>query len=128
MKIVKLKEDFIKRALEISPTFSQKNNRPYLILIVLGKSKYLVPFRSNIKRGVYSYIFDGGANGKGLDFRGSFKLVNDNIILSNRSLPNEDYRHIADNIKKIEIMYNSYLKLNTYTDFEKKLIELQKNF
>lgn len=124
MEVVKLKDEFVKEAEKVYG-FLSKDTRPYLSLIVYEEKKYLIPFRSNLKKGIYSYITSGT---EGLDFRSSFILINDNIIDRKISIPKAQYRELVTNSKLIEKLYARYIDVNTFTDFEKEMIRLQERW
>lgn len=128
MKIVKLKDEFIELAIQNNSTFLHKNTRPYLVLIVFRSKEYLVPFRSNVKKGAYSFIFYDSVEGKGLDFRSAFELVNENIIDSYRSIPQDDYIVISENSRTIEFMFDNYMKSNKYSEFKEEMKKIQLMF
>lgn len=124
MEVVKLKDEFVKEAEKVYG-FLSKDTRPYLSLIVYEEKKYLIPFRSNLKKGIYSYITSGT---EGLDFRSSFILINDNIIDRKISIPKAQYRELVTNSKLIEKLYARYIDVNRFTDFEKEMIRLQERW
>lgn len=125
MKIITLKSDFVELATKSLETFFYKSTRPYLILMHVYGKDYLIPFRSKVTKGIYSYVFN---NGKGLDFRSSFLLVNKSIIASTSSIPKDDYNNIMSNLGYIKSSYEKYIRINTYTEFEKEMIKLQNEY
>ncbi len=124
MEVVKLKDEFVKEAEKVYG-FLSKETRPYLSLIVYEEKKYLIPFRSNLKKGIYSYITSGT---EGLDFRSSFILINDNIIDRKISIPKAQYKELVTNSKLIEKLYARYIDVNMFTDFEEEMIRLQERW
>lgn len=128
MRVVKLKEDFIGKAVEVEPEFEQKHWRGYALIITERKTSYLIPLRSNCK---HPYCFKNEISNKFLDFTKSFELNNDKIIDSTYSLDKREYDFYQRNIGVIrkELMkFNKNRKKFRYSVNIDTINKLQKNY
>lgn len=98
MQVVKLKEEFIKKAVQIEPEFEQKHWRGYALVITDRKTSYLVPLRSKCN---HPYSFKNEISNKYLDFTKSFELSNSSIISSTYILDKAEYDFYQQNIRTI---------------------------
>lgn len=128
MKMVRLKEGFIKKATAIDPEFEQKHWRGYAIVITNGRLEYLVPLRSKCN---HPYCYKNEVSGKFLDYSKSFELINKNIILSIYTLDSQEYLFYKRNIREISkelIKFNKMRNKYKYSVNNDKIKKIQSDW
>ena len=129
IEIYTLKQDFIKRALEVTDFQFMRTQRPYLLLVAVDGYDYLIPMTHG-ENNFHSFTI---GNQK-LRYEKAFPLVNRDIISATfyESVLDPGTRSlVSTNYDNIKATFSRYLKRDYPTryslDFE-VLIELQNEY